>query len=123
MVSKYHFKKKKLRVWKKQQIIELEHGNYKTKQKHCVPPESKGMLTNHKDGDTSKGHKRSFTVGSVVKNLPVNTEDAGLIPGLGRFHVPLSNKACVPQLLSLCSRAWELQLLSSRAAAIEAHVP
>ena len=49
------------------------------------------MLTNKKDGDISKGHKRGFTGGSVVKNLPVNTQDAGLIPDPGRFHVPLSN--------------------------------
>ena len=84
-------KKKKLSIWKKQQIIELEQEKYKTNQKHFVPPESKRMLTNEKDGDISKGHKRGFTGGSVVKNLPVNTQDAGLIPDPGRFHVPLSN--------------------------------
>ena len=27
-----------------------------------------------------------FTGGSVVKNLPANTGNAGLIPGLGRSH-------------------------------------
>ena len=27
-----------------------------------------------------------FTGGSVVKNLPANAEDVGLIPGLGRSH-------------------------------------
>ena len=34
----------------------------------------------------------------------------GLIPDPGRFHVPRSSSACVPQL-SLCSGAQELQLL------------
>ena len=37
------------------------------------------------------------------KNLPANGEDVGWIPGLGRFHLPKSNEACVPQLLkSMC---------------------
>ena len=27
----------------------------------------------------------------VVKNLPVNAGDTGLIPGLGRFHMPQGN--------------------------------
>ena len=45
---------------------------------------------------------------SVVKNLPVNAGDIGLIPNPGRLHMLWSNQAHVPQLLSLCSRAWEL---------------
>ena len=52
--------------------------------------------------------------GSVVKNLSANTGDTGLIPDPGRSHMPWSNKAQkarVPQLYSLCSRAWEEQLL------------
>ena len=36
----------------------------------------------------------------MVKNLPTNAGDMGLSPGPGRSHVPRSNKACVPQLLS-----------------------
>ena len=47
----------------------------------------------------------------------------GLIPGLGRSHVPWSNSAHEPQLLSLCSRARELQLLSPRATTTAARVP
>ena len=35
----------------------------------------------------------------------------GSIPGLGRSHMPRSNKVRAPQLLSLRSRARELQLL------------
>ena len=52
-----------------------------------------------------------FPGGSVVKNLPANAGDTGPIPGLGRLYVPQSNKARASQLLSLCSGAWEPQLL------------
>ena len=34
-----------------------------------------------------------------------------MIPDLRRSHTPQSNKACVPQLLNLCSGAQEPQLL------------
>ena len=34
------------------------------------------------------------------KNLPASAGDTGSIPGLGRFHMLLSNKASVPQLVS-----------------------
>ena len=37
--------------------------------------------------------------------------------------MPWSNKACAPQLLSLCSRAREPQLLSPRATTAEARAP
>ena len=37
--------------------------------------------------------------------------------------MPQSNEPRVPQLLSLCSRALEPQLLSPRATTTEAHVP
>ena len=47
----------------------------------------------------------------MVKNLPTNANarDTGLIPDLGRPHMPRSNWPCVPPLLSLCSRTQELQ--------------
>ena len=47
----------------------------------------------------------------------------GLNPGPGRSHMPWSNKARVPQLLSLHSRAREPQLLSPRATTTEGRVP
>ena len=34
---------------------------------------------------------RDFPGGAVVKNLPANAGDMGLIPGLGRSHMPRSN--------------------------------
>ena len=46
--------------------------------------------------------------GIVDKNPPASAGDLGSIPGLGRFHMPWSNKAHVPELLSLSSRALEL---------------
>ena len=63
---------------------------------------------------------QDFPGGPEVKNLPAN---AGLIPGLIRFHMPQGNQACAPQLLSLYSRAQELQLLGPCAAATKAHAP
>ena len=48
-----------------------------------------------------------FPGGAVVKNLPANAGDTGSSPGLGRSHMPQSNKpatteahvprACAPQ--------------------------
>ena len=59
----------------------------------------------------------------MVKNLPANAGDMGLSPGLGRSHMPRSNLARAPQLLSLCSRARELQLLRLHATTTEARMP
>ena len=59
----------------------------------------------------------------MVKNPPANAGDMGSIPGLGRSHMPQSNEARAPQLLSLRSRAHKPQLLSLRATITEAHVP
>ena len=53
-----------------------------------------------------------FPGGSAVKNLPANAGDTGSIPDPGRSHVPRYNRARVPQLMGLCSRAQELQLLN-----------
>ena len=52
-----------------------------------------------------------FPGSTVVKNLPANAGDTGSSPGRGRSHMPRSNSARVPQLLSLRSRAREPQLL------------
>ena len=70
-----------------------------------------------------KKEKIGFPGGSVVKNLPAHAGDMVSIPDLGRSHMLQSNWARVPQLLSLCSRAWDLQLLSPCAATTEDSVP
>ena len=62
-----------------------------------------------------------FPGGSVGKKLLANAEGMGLIPSLGRCHILWSNQAHVPQLLSLCSRAREIQQLSPGATATETH--
>ena len=47
----------------------------------------------------------------MVKNPPANAGDTGSSSDPGRSHMPRSNSACAPQLLSLCSRARKPQLL------------
>ena len=57
----------------------------------------------------------------MLENLLANVGDTGSIPDLGRPHMLQSNKAPVPQLLSLGSTARERQPLSPCAAAAEDH--
>jgi len=64
-----------------------------------------------------------FSGGSVVTNLPANAGDMGLITDPTNTTCCGATKPCVTQLLSLCSIAWELQLLSPRAATTEARTP
>ena len=40
---------------------------------------------------TGKISHRDFPDGAVVKNLPANSGDMGLIPGAGRSHMPRRN--------------------------------
>ena len=61
--------------------------------------------------------------GSTVKNSPTNAGDSSSIPDPGRSHMPGSKLTRCPQLLSLWSRARELQLLSPYATATEAQCP
>ena len=49
---------------------------------------------------------RGFPGGAVVESPPANAGDVGSSPGLGRSHLPRSNWAREPQLLSL--RVWSL---------------
>ena len=68
-------------------------------------------------------HNWDFPGGTVVKNPLANAGDMGSSPGPGRSHMPQSNQARVPQLLSLHSRAREPQLLSLCTTTTEARVP
>ena len=52
----------------------------------------------------------------MVENLPANAGDTGSSPGLGRSHMPWSNWACEPQLLSL--RVWSLCSATREAATV-----
>ena len=51
--------------------------------------------------------KRDFPGGPVVKKLPADAGDMGLIPGPGRSHMPWGNYSHVPQLLSPSSTTRE----------------
>ena len=53
-----------------------------------------------------KMNEQGFPGGALVENLPANAGDTGSSPGLGRSHMPWSNWACEPQLLSL--HIWSL---------------
>ena len=53
-----------------------------------------------------KHRYRGFPGGAVVESLPANAGDTGSSPGLGGSHMPRSNWAREPQLLSL--RVWSL---------------
>ena len=59
-----------------------------------------------------------FPGGAVVENLPANAGDKGSSPGVGGSHMPRSNWAREPQLLSL--RIWSLRIWSLRSATGEA---
>ena len=55
-----------------------------------------------------------FPGGAVVESLPANAGDTGSSPGLGGSHMPRSNWAREPQLLSL--RVWSLCSATGEAA-------
>ena len=57
-----------------------------------------------------------FPGGAVVENLPANAGDTGSSPGLGRSHMPWSDWAREPQLLSL--RVWSLCSATREAAIV-----
>ena len=59
---------------------------------------------------------RGFPGGAVVENLPANAGDTGPSPGLGRSHMPRSNWAREPELLSLC--VWSLCSATREAAMV-----
>ena len=58
------------------------------------------------DIEMAKKHMRGFPGGAVVESLPAGAGDMGSSPGLGGSHMPRSNWAREPQLLSL--RVWSL---------------
>ena len=78
----------------------------------------------------SKVRELGFPGGAVVENLPANAGDTGSSPGLGRFHMPRSNWAREPQLLSLhvwslCSATREATMVRGPRTAIKSgpHLP
>ena len=63
-----------------------------------------------------KNTQQGFPGGAVVENLPADAGDTGSGPGLGGSHVPRSNWARGPQLLSL--RVWSLCSAAGEAAMV-----
>ena len=57
-----------------------------------------------------------FPGGTVIENLSANAGDTSSSPGLGRSHMPWSNWAQEPQLLSL--RVWSLCSTTREAAIV-----
>ena len=57
------------------------------------------------------------------KNLPANARDIGLLPALGRLHMPQNNYPCATTTEPACCWACESQLLSLYAATTEAYEP
>ena len=49
---------------------------------------------------------QGISLGSVVKNPPADAGDTSSVPCPERCHVPQSNLAHEPQLLSLCPEPW-----------------
>ena len=63
-----------------------------------------------------KCYVQGFPGGAVVENLPADGGDTGSSPGLGRSHMPRSNWAREPQLLSL--PVWSLCSATREAAIV-----
>ena len=63
-----------------------------------------------------RAKKVGFPGGAVVESLPANAGDTGPSPGLGRSHMPRSNWAHEPQLLSL--HVWSLCSATREAATV-----
>ena len=93
----------------------MKQDNLKISESKQIPKEKKTPQ--------KKNYVRDFPGGTMVKNPPANAGDTGSSPGPGRSHMPRSNKAHAPQILSLHSRAREPQLLSLHATTTEAHAP
>ena len=76
---------------------------------HPGPPGSPpglGDLSCLLSREVYKDQSRGFPGGTVVESLPAGAVDTGSSPGLGGSHMPQSNWAREPQLLSL--RVWSL---------------
>ena len=60
---------------------------------------------------------KGFPGGAVVESLPAGAGNTGSSPGLGGSHMPWSNWAREPQLLSLC--VWSLCSATREAATVK----
>ena len=83
-------------------------------------PRLQTILQSYSNPDSmvlAQKHKyRGFPGGAVVESLPASAGDTGSGPGLGGSHMPRSNWARGPQLLSL--RVWSLCSATGEAAMV-----
>ena len=80
---------------------------------------SGGLVLNflrYTEGNIFKNEEWGFPGGSVVESLPASAGNTGSSPGLGGSHMPQSNWAREPQLLSL--RVWSLCSATREAAIV-----
>ena len=84
---------------------------------HYIPDqkEDSKIFRSGKRG-TVRTSYRGFPGGTVVESLPASAGDMGSSPGLGRSHMPQSDWAREPQLLSLC--VWSLCSATREAAIV-----
>ena len=117
----YHFN----RIKKKNQTIAVSAENACDKIQHqpCLKTLKKkkkkrnwGGLPQPVKEHLQKNLQLGFPGGAVVENPPANARDTGSGPGLGRSHMPWSNWAREPQLLSL--RIWSLCSATGEAAIV-----
>ena len=70
---------------------------------------------------SNKNNLRGFPGGLVVKNTPASVGNTGSTPGVGSSHMPGSNSARDPQLLSQHPRVLTPQLLKPTCLEAELH--
>ena len=99
------------------QVQEAQRVPYRISPKKNTPRHILIKLTKIKFKENIlKAAREGFPGGAVVENLPANAGDTGSRPGLGRSHMPRSNWARKPQLLSL--RVWSLCSATREAAIV-----
>ena len=105
-------------IWEgSNQVQEAQRVPYRINPRRNTPRHILLKLSKIKYKETIlKAAREGFPRGTVVENLPASAGDTGLSPGLGRSHMPWSNWASVPQLLSL--RDWSLCSTTREAAIV-----
>ena len=73
-------------------------------------------MIRNENNQSSKTRCKGFPGGAAVESLPASVGDAGSSPGLGGSHMPRSNWAREPQLLSLC--VWSVCSTAREAAIV-----
>ena len=88
-------------------MIIFFYSNTKSKNKQVGLHQTKKLL--HSKGNYERNEKADFPGGTVDRHPPASASDLGSIPAPGRLHMPQSNYACVPQLLSPGAEITEAQ--------------